>query len=413
MAQGDGSIENKGRGKWRVSLSLGVDPATGKYRRVSKRVTGTKADAKAVLAELRKQKENGVQLDKGKITVSELCALWLEAKEAGGTCSKTQLNNYRTVLQHACAHIGNVRVCDVDARIVETTYAKVRKERNLAGATMLRLHNALKSCFEKAIDYDLIGRNPCRRVTAPKCDPVERRSLTRGEVATLTRALAEEHARLSEQMQGVQERQTERGNYAVTHVDGLFNLSCVMAVRIILATGLRRGEAFALTWEDVNLERQAVSVRHSLTKDGELKQPKSRAGLRTVAIDPETARLLAEWKEEQAGYLRRLGIIQGRQTPVACSTLGGFIGCLDNVNRFWRKFRESCGLDGVGLHCLRHTQATQLLANGADLKMVQTRLGHSNASLTLGTYAHAIPENDGKAAQIMGALMGGNEREAV
>ncbi len=410
MAQGDGSIASAGRGRWRIQLSLGVDPLTGKYRRVTDTIHGTKADARAALAELRRQKEEGVQLDKAKITVSELCSLWLEAKKAGGTCGKQRLKDYSRLLKHVCAHIGNVKVCDVDARIVETTYAKIRKERNLAGATMLGIHTVLKSCFEKAIDYDLIAKNPCRRVAAPKRDAVERRSLTRGEVATLTRALAEEHAAATEQMREVQERQTERGNYAVSNVGGLFRLSCVMAVRVILATGLRRGEAFALTWEDV--KGSAITVRHSITVDGEIKQPKSKAGLRTVAVDAETARQLAEWKEEQAGYLRRLGIIQGRQTPVACSQLGGFVD-LHNVERFWRDFRDACGLEGVGLHMLRHTQATQLLANGADLKMVQSRLGHSSASLTLGTYAHAVPENDGKAAEIMGKLLEGSERKAV
>lgn len=412
MGQGDGSITSVGRGKWRVELFLGADPLTGKYRRVTKRVAGTKADARRVLAELRRQKDDGIKLDKSAITVSELCDLWLEAKEANGTCSKGRIGNYKTLLRHVCGHIGNVKVVDVDARIIETTYARIRKERGLAGSTMLDLHNALKSAFEKAIDYDLIAKNPCRRIASPKRDTVERRSLTRGEVATLTRALAEEHKAATEQMQEVQERQTGRGNYAVSHVDGLFKLSCVMAVRVILATGLRRGEAFALTWDDIDLERQAVAVRHSLTEDGEIKQPKSRAGLRTVAIDPETAKQLAEWKEEQAGYLRRLGIIQGRQTPVSCSQLGGFVD-LHNVSRFWREFRKGCGLEGIGLHSLRHTQATQLLANGADLKMVQARLGHSSASLTLGIYAHAVPENDNKAAQIMGELMNGNERKAV
>lgn len=412
MAQGDGSISSAGRGKWRVSLSLGADPITGKYRRVTKRVTGTKADAKAVLAELRRQKEDGIQLDKSATTVSELCTLWLEAKETSGTCGKSKLGDYRRQLRHVCAHIGNVRVCDVDARIIESTYARIRKERKLAGSTMLNIHTVLKSCFEKAIDYDLITRNPCKRVAAPRREAVERRSLTRGEVATLTRALAKEHAAATEQMQEVQKRQTERGNYAVSNVDGLFNLSCIMAVRVVLATGLRRGEAFALTWDDVDLSRQAIAVRHSLTEHGEIKQPKSRAGLRTIAIDPETARQLAEWKEEQAGYLRRLGIIQGLQTPVSCSQLGGYAD-LHNVERFWREFRNGCGLEGVGLHMLRHTQATELLANGADLKMVQTRLGHSSAALTLGTYAHAVPENDGKAAEIMNRILNGEERKAV
>ena len=53
---------------------------------------------------------------------------------------------------------------------------------------------------------------------------------------------------------------------------------------------------------------------------------------------------------------------------------------------------------------LRHTQATHLLGNGVDVKTVQERLGHANASITLDTYAHAIPENDRKAGDLIGEL---------
>lgn len=55
-------------------------------------------------------------------------------------------------------------------------------------------------------------------------------------------------------------------------------------------------------------------------------------------------------------------------------------------------------------HELRHTQATQLLANGVDVKTAQTCLGHTNAYITLNWYAHAVPENDRKAAQLIGGL---------
>ncbi|WP_417118871.1 tyrosine-type recombinase/integrase [Olsenella phocaeensis] len=55
-------------------------------------------------------------------------------------------------------------------------------------------------------------------------------------------------------------------------------------------------------------------------------------------------------------------------------------------------------------HELRHTQATQLLSNGVDVKTVQTRLGHASPSITLGWYAHAIPQNDQAAAQMLGNL---------
>lgn len=72
----------------------------------------------------------------------------------------------------------------------------------------------------------------------------------------------------------------------------------------------------------------------------------------------------------------------------------------------------------IGLHgiedAIRATEGldesmiTQLLANGVDVKTVQTRLGHANASITLNWYAHAVPENDRKAAQLIGDLFSAN-----
>ena len=65
------------------------------------------------------------------------------------------------------------------------------------------------------------------------------------------------------------------------------------------------------------------------------------------------------------------------------------------------------GYEGLKFHELRHTQATLLISNGADIKTVQNRLGHSTAALTMDIYAHAIEQNDREAADEIGELLGG------
>ena len=65
----------------------------------------------------------------------------------------------------------------------------------------------------------------------------------------------------------------------------------------------------------------------------------------------------------------------------------------------------------VDKHELRHTQATLLLANGVDVKTVQTRLGHTSASITLDWYAHAIPEKDHEAVDLLGSLLAAKPEE--
>ena len=406
MAQGDGSIVERKKGVYEVQLSLGRDPATGKYRKVSRTVHGTKRDANAVLKELRKQRDGGIRLESGKMTFSELAALWLDAKRSAGTCSDSKLKLYKTRLGYVGRHIGNVRVTQVDARMVEQALTAIRDERNLSGTTAANVLMLVKSVFEKAIDYEIINRNPCRGITPPRKNEVNRRSLNDVEVAKLSARVDTAYSEELALVEGKESRQIERGNaFGRSAVRGVFNLSCIVAVRVALATGMRRGEVFGLTWGCVDLTRGAVSVRRSLTADGELKQPKTAAGMRTLAVDAKTAAFLASWKASQEKYLARLGMGQDGSTPVCCGDTGGFVQ-LVHFGRFWRKFRDAAGFPSLRFHELRHTQATQILAHGGDLKMVQARLGHSSAALTLGTYAHAVPENDGKAAEIIGALMG-------
>ena len=85
-----------------------------------------------------------------------------------------------------------------------------------------------------------------------------------------------------------------------------------------------------------------------------------------------------------------LGLRQSDDTPVCCSDKAEYLR-LTNFSRWWRTFCADNGLCGLKFHELRHTQATQLIANGVDIKTVQNRLGHASPTLTMSSYAHARP----------------------
>ncbi|MBQ9059215.1 MAG: site-specific integrase [Atopobiaceae bacterium] len=410
-SKGDGSIyqAKDKNGKpipncWRISVSFGSSGCD--RQRVQCTVHGTKAEAKKKRDEIRRQHEEGLAIDAGKVTVSEFIETWLEARQTTGKVSESTIKNYRARLKTIEPYIGKKKLNKVTAAEIERAYAQLKAKKKLSGTTLNKLHILLKSVFEKACDYDLILRNPCNKVESPSVDKPDRKPLTQEEGATLLHKLDMEEARIIREMDEKEERQVKKGNqFGRSSIRGLANLGFTIGTRIALATGLRRGEVFGLTWKNVNLRQNTITVAQTLTKEGDIKDPKTGAGRRTISIDENTAAHLKMWRKRQREELAKLTIKLGDATPVCCSERGEWVN-LANFERWWRSFREEAGFDGLRFHELRHSQATLLLANGTDLKTVQDRMGHANGAITLNWYAHAIPENDQKAAQLVGNLFG-------
>lgn len=405
MAYGDGSIIQVSKGIWKVRVDLGKDRITGKRRIVSRNVRGTKADARKVRDQIRKEHESGVKVDAAKVTLSEFIEIWADARRMAGKASESTINRDVSKLKHVERYIGHVPIGEIDAATIERVYSLIREEAGLGGTSMHNIHVQLKSVFRKAVDYDLILRNPCDRVDAPSKDEPERRSLDMVECMRFAKAI-DKAEREEISLLLAKEKRMARITKTDTRVlvRNLSKLSCIQACRIAQATGMRKGEVLALEWGSVNLKRGTISVVQSRTQSGEIKPPKTKAGVRVVHIDNATCAALSRWRDIQRECIASLGIELGDSTPVCCSDKGAYIDSA-NFERFWRKLKSEWGFEGLKFHELRHTQATQLLANGVDVKTVQTRLGHANPSITLGTYAHAVPENDEAAADLFGSII--------
>ena len=411
MAKGDGSITQRGRGTWRVRVSAGFDPATGRRQYATATVHGTKADARRERDRLRAEVEGGMKLDAQRVTLSEFVPIWADAKRTSGKISEENLEGEIAALRRAEAVIGGVPMRKVTAPMVEKVYALALAE-GLSKTTVHKLHIYLKSVFRKACDYGYCLRNPCDKVEAPKPDDPGRRSLSASEAARLLSCIdAAEEAAYAD-LASKEGRQLDRGKaFGRGYLRGVAPVSCALAARIGLATGARLGEVLALDWGCVDLEEGRVTVCRTLKRDGTTKEPKTAAGTRTASIDAGTVGHLAHWKARQAVELAKFGARQTDGTPVCCSSTGGYLNS-SNFEKWWRAFREESGFEGLKYHELRHTQATLLLGSGVDVKTVQTRLGHADASITLNWYAHAMPGNDEQAANLLAAVMEHPEKAA-
>jgi integrase len=173
---------------------------------------------------------------------------------------------------------------------------------------------------------------------------------------------------------------------------------------VTLAIGLRRGEALGLRWEDVDLEAERLSVRHTLqrTREGlQFTSPKTQRSRRTVELTARQVVVLREHQARQAGEKREAGD-RWREHGLVFSTPIGTPIEPRNLNRSFVALRDRAGVRRVRLHDLRHTCATLLLAKGVDARTIMEILGHSAINVTMNVYAHVLPEQQRAALDKLG-----------
>jgi integrase len=180
-------------------------------------------------------------------------------------------------------------------------------------------------------------------------------------------------------------------------------------------TGMRRGELAGLRWSDVDLDGDdrspgRISVVRQYAPDGvggfAFHGPKSERGRRVIDLDPETIRVLAAWRDRQLGERALLGLVE-RPDLVFSQLDGSPLRPDSGISGLFERLVAKVDVPRIRVHDLRHTHCAHLIATGADLKAVSTRLGHASAGFTLDRYGHLLPGQQAKAAAMVAALVDG------
>jgi integrase len=281
------------RGGWKVVVYVGIDPVTGRQRRITRQVAGGKRQAERVEAKLRAEVAEGRHRGTGARTLGELLEVWYEWRTTNGEpLSPTVRNDYQSVITTKLKPaLGKLRLPQVDARTLDRYYGQLassgrtvrirdgvdpvtgkprwRTERApLSTSRVHQVHAVLSGALGLAARYGWIPLNPAL-LAKPPTGGGKRRAAASPE-------------QVREVLQAAEQRDPE----------------LYLFLRIAATTGLRPGEAVALRWCDLDLDAPAVMVSGNIVHARGLpsgyvrKPPKSEHGVRVLGIDPGTADLL-------------------------------------------------------------------------------------------------------------------------
>ena len=179
------------------------------------------------------------------------------------------------------------------------------------------------------------------------------------------------------------------------------------ALKLIAATGLRRGEALALRWSDVDLDTGLLVVRGTLARvNGALviTQPKTERSRREIPLTPPVVAMLnAHRKVQREERLRAAN--QWADTGLVFVTEIGSPVEPSSILREIRIAAAKVGLSDVGIHTLRHSAAVAWLEAGVHIRQVADLLGHSSISVTGDTYGHGSQDGAKAAVLVLGAQL--------
>ena len=190
-------------------------------------------------------------------------------------------------------------------------------------------------------------------------------------------------------------------------------------IRLMEDTGIRRGEACGLKWENIDFANNSALIKENIcyTKEKGIYVDTTKTGKeRVVYFTPVVAALLKEYQKEQASSTKRRTerlikdkkplVFEKIADPEYVFTEKGINAPMhpDSPNRYLQKFGKKYGID-IHPHKLRHSFASVAITNGADIASVSEVLGHAQISTTLNMYTHANEESKKKAAGIVFAAI--------
>ncbi|MBL3731825.1 site-specific integrase [Lysinibacillus sp. HST-98] len=366
-----------GETRYEFPAYLGIDPLTGKQKRTMKRGFKTRKEAELALARLKLDVANGTYKKERAETYQEVYDLWVVQYE-NTVEESTFVKTTGIFKNHILPVMGNYKIEKITVDICQKHINK--------WAGKLKKFRIVKSYAAKVLDFAMkrgfIQTNPFALVEMPT-------NLTKK--TSVTNDDEDENFYTREQL--VQ---------FLTCLEQESNYKAFALFRLLAFSGMRKGEALALTWNDLNFTTNELRINKAISrgKENQLYVKSTKTGVaRTIKMDDKTMAILKEWKKKQKQDYLILGFNTMQPKQLVFSNEQNEYLQPTKTRKWILHVQQKYNLGAITTHGLRHTHCSLLFEAGASIKEVQDRLGHSDVQTTMNIYAHVTKKAKEEAIQ--------------
>ena len=349
----------------------------GSRKKVEKVGGDTRPEAEAALRKVLSDIDETGQYFLGTDTrVKQYLDFWMEEYVKLNLKYNTYENYRFTIKNHINGYLGKKKLTDLSPALLQN-FINAEFKKGYSKKTMTITHSVLKNALNMAVyPWGLIKQNPMLYVKIPK---YEARPTTKKDLKIIS----------LEDFDHMLEITPEGHPFYIPLNIGFY-------------TGMRVGEVCGLTWDDVDFSNGTITVEKQMVKnDGAwvYGTPKTSSSNRTIFIGQTLLAILKKHKKQQLENRMKYGKLYIDSNAV-CTKEDGELVTPSVVKWNTRRISNALSLS-FNFHTLRHTHATLLLENGAKMKEISERLGHSRISITMDTYSHVTDKMRNETVDIM------------